>query len=273
MAVEFHWSGGVRSVAPSLACVSCGYNLRGLSRGGRCPECGFEVRRSTVQSRFNLPRHLHKSASGVVVLSILASLLSGAAAVATVSAIAASRATRGDAWLVVAAVLGLLTVVEFIRELRLHSLQNRWRSVRDDPTPWRVWAALIGYLILMVACCFTYADPRADMVLVISWVGVTLLTISAARFIRLYDRLELLGTGVSIQSKSKGAATLGRNRAIIEAVIFGALSIAHVAPFFGDLLMVVAVLAMFAWVTMWLGGLILEMALLLQIAGVKRLAG
>jgi hypothetical protein len=29
-----------------LACVGCGYNLRGLTRRGRCPECGTPIRRS-----------------------------------------------------------------------------------------------------------------------------------------------------------------------------------------------------------------------------------
>ncbi|MHC4992749.1 MAG: hypothetical protein ACYTGC_17395, partial [Planctomycetota bacterium] len=33
-------------VGDDVRCVGCGYDLRGLSRTGRCPECGAEIVRS-----------------------------------------------------------------------------------------------------------------------------------------------------------------------------------------------------------------------------------
>ena len=33
------------------ACESCGYNLRGLPLGGRCPECGVPIHRPAVKDR------------------------------------------------------------------------------------------------------------------------------------------------------------------------------------------------------------------------------
>lgn len=32
-----------RQIEPDLSCDRCGYNLRGLRYGGRCPECGLPI--------------------------------------------------------------------------------------------------------------------------------------------------------------------------------------------------------------------------------------
>jgi hypothetical protein len=36
-------------VNEGLACIGCGYNLRGLSHEGRCPECGRAVTDSALR--------------------------------------------------------------------------------------------------------------------------------------------------------------------------------------------------------------------------------
>jgi hypothetical protein len=50
-----------------IACVSCGYNLRGLSPDGRCPECGTAIGRSTRGDylRFCDPGWVETLASGM----------------------------------------------------------------------------------------------------------------------------------------------------------------------------------------------------------------
>jgi hypothetical protein len=37
----------VEIIATDVECIHCGYNLRGLHVGGRCPECGTDVQRSS----------------------------------------------------------------------------------------------------------------------------------------------------------------------------------------------------------------------------------
>lgn len=36
----------VQTITTDMECIHCGYNLRGLQAGGRCPECGTEIQRS-----------------------------------------------------------------------------------------------------------------------------------------------------------------------------------------------------------------------------------
>lgn len=54
-------------VGSDLACVGCGYNLRGLSLGGRCPECSIAISRSARGDllRFSNPEWLDQLASGM----------------------------------------------------------------------------------------------------------------------------------------------------------------------------------------------------------------
>lgn len=68
-------------VENDLACASCGYNLRGLTLGMRCPECGAEVSRSARGDllRFADPDWVGKLASGTSLMrwGIVASMLLG----------------------------------------------------------------------------------------------------------------------------------------------------------------------------------------------------
>src|SRR5215217_4377447 len=63
-------------IASDRACVHCGYNLRGLTRESRCPECGCPVSDSFVANYFlqadpKWLRFLHAA----VVLLVAASVL------------------------------------------------------------------------------------------------------------------------------------------------------------------------------------------------------
>ena len=66
------------AIVADLPCVACGYNLRGLSLDGRCPECGMAVERSTRGNllRFCEPRWVETLASGTnwILASLAASI-------------------------------------------------------------------------------------------------------------------------------------------------------------------------------------------------------
>lgn len=67
LAVELDAAG---SIAVDLGCLSCGYNLRGLAPGGRCPECGVAIGRSAHGDllRFCSPRWLRTITRGINLL-------------------------------------------------------------------------------------------------------------------------------------------------------------------------------------------------------------
>jgi len=70
-----------------IACVSCGYNLRGLAPDGRCPECGTAIGRSTRGDylRFCDPGWVETLASGMnwivagLILAFVLGLVAGGA--------------------------------------------------------------------------------------------------------------------------------------------------------------------------------------------------
>jgi len=73
-------------LAGDLACVQCGYNLRGLSPEGRCPECGCPVGRASWGTllRYSDPDWVERLARGMrwvvggIILTCLALALAGA---------------------------------------------------------------------------------------------------------------------------------------------------------------------------------------------------
>lgn len=64
-------------VVRDVPCLGCGYNLRGLSRAGKCPECGAAVGRALAGNLLSLaePAWLRRVQRGVDVL-LLAALVS-----------------------------------------------------------------------------------------------------------------------------------------------------------------------------------------------------
>lgn len=67
---DLEHAGGV--IADDLHCRSCGYNLRGLSDSGRCPECEAPVDRSTHGDllHYSDPRWLRTVARGFRILNL-----------------------------------------------------------------------------------------------------------------------------------------------------------------------------------------------------------
>lgn len=54
--LKYHASlkGTAREIDHDLTCGGCGYNLRGLKVGGRCPECGLAIDRAATSNRLNV---------------------------------------------------------------------------------------------------------------------------------------------------------------------------------------------------------------------------
>lgn len=76
-------------IANDVACRRCGYNLRGLSQNGRCPECGTPVGLSLHGDllRFSDPRWLETLRTGInailigiglMILAVIVSIVAGA---------------------------------------------------------------------------------------------------------------------------------------------------------------------------------------------------
>lgn len=80
-------------IARDVACIHCGYNLRGLSPEGRCPECGRGVLQSLRGDllQFQHPAYVRRLAAGVG-LVLWGLLALGACALGVVAALAWSPA-------------------------------------------------------------------------------------------------------------------------------------------------------------------------------------
>lgn len=79
--MSFDRTDGQGAIAIDLACLQCGYNLRGLDPAGRCPECGADIAVSTRGDllRFANPDWLHRVKLGadLMLATILLSLVLG----------------------------------------------------------------------------------------------------------------------------------------------------------------------------------------------------
>lgn len=75
------FAGGV--IEENVRCTHCGYNLRGLVRGGRCPECGTVSRVSRSATYGHIPmvdvskRYLNLLSVGLALMSMSGALLFG----------------------------------------------------------------------------------------------------------------------------------------------------------------------------------------------------
>src|SRR5262245_32299566 len=96
------------TVTADSPCRKCGYNLRGLSVSGRCPECGTPVGLSVHGDllRFSNPRWVRGLQRGVRL--IIAAL---AVAIFGMIAIALAAAAFGPMALLAAALIGLAAYV------------------------------------------------------------------------------------------------------------------------------------------------------------------
>ncbi len=58
------------TVGDDVICLQCGYNVRGLPRGGRCPECGTPIKRSLQGNllRYSSPAYLATLNRGVFLI-------------------------------------------------------------------------------------------------------------------------------------------------------------------------------------------------------------
>jgi hypothetical protein len=99
-----------RILEDDLACFSCGYNLRGLSPDGACPECGATVERSTRDHllRFCDPKWVDQLASGMKLLIVPIPLAGLFGALAIRLEIVRSVSTLAGAVLLILAVLSLI---------------------------------------------------------------------------------------------------------------------------------------------------------------------
>lgn len=75
----------------NLACSRCGYNLRTLSREGRCPECNTAVRESIERDRIN---RIPSASRGVRTPTIAGLILVGVTWVAYLALISLRGANR-----------------------------------------------------------------------------------------------------------------------------------------------------------------------------------
>ncbi len=116
-------------VPPGATCLACGYAIAGLSRTGRCPECGAAIERSLRGNMLEYadPSYVRRIRGGLD-LVLLGSLLGGSWWVATPVLLAAfveqQRMTFQTAN---TAILGL----DFLTALVL--LAGWWRATEPDP--------------------------------------------------------------------------------------------------------------------------------------------
>lgn len=106
----------VLEITEDVACIHCGYNLRGLRSDGRCPECNTDIRRSQHENllKFAEPSRLRRVTLGAnlmywgIVIGILTGLFGGLVAGLTRNALLLAAVTAAAP--VLSAVLHLAAV-------------------------------------------------------------------------------------------------------------------------------------------------------------------
>jgi hypothetical protein len=177
-------------------CVSCGYNLRGLSKGGRCPECGMDVTRSLVGDQL-----IHADAAWLESLYRGHTLIQVASILGTIIAFVLVVSGTGFWWRVwpSSGIIPVLTVwiplgiwlVFIVGMILATAPEPRWRNL-EPPRSVRRITRLSVYLLLTIAAigwilpnlplrmsAYLSLTPAYQSTVTISIVGLTYLAFIA----------------------------------------------------------------------------------------------
>ena len=216
------------SVTADLACVGCGYNLRGLRRAGDCPECGKPVA-ETIKARAGLfgdAAWIRRMAMGCDLLLIapvwvpVVAVLGGAMA-AALGALSHVAATIGF----VVLPLGILGVVAFGAALLTSpepgETDGPARLVRRSARA-VMGVAMAGSLLLFVV---VFGDVTTKFVLLI------LLGMPLASFLVVV----LLNVYCAMIARRMGESVIGRMLMFCTAAIVGAVVLTACFSYIGVL--------------------------------------
>lgn len=138
----------IEIITTDVECIHCGYNLRGLHVGGRCPECGTDVRRSSQGNLlcYSDPEWVGRLLLGVRIALWTVAVIAGLIICGLVLGIAS--ASMGGA-LAVAVRLGAAAAPIAIGGLSLASLfqitsQEPRISLTEDPVTLRKLLRTLG---------------------------------------------------------------------------------------------------------------------------------
>jgi len=117
-----------------VECIKCGYNLRGLNRSGRCPECGTEISPSMRGDllKFAAPDWLRKVKLGADLMYYGI----GVGIIVGVGAAIITIATAAIGPLLLSA-MGILTSVLYLAALYLMTTQEPRVSLSEGELTWR----------------------------------------------------------------------------------------------------------------------------------------
>lgn len=196
-------------VADDMACIGCGYNLRGLNVWRRCPECGQEVGNSVFLLAQPDIVHRSLSSAGVTYFAPLALLLT----------------CVSSAWwsaLVAGGALGIAAVFRAVAlwHMRFRGALARLPVVGNRLNAWWIIAlaelfvalAIIAVVLSVSALAPTTAagaGPVVGWLLVVAWLLAMLSALAAGRFgYALVDMLGFAWTRIEFRVQN-AAAVLG----------------------------------------------------------------
>jgi hypothetical protein len=206
-----------------VRCHACGYNLRGLSSQGRCPECGAGVAESLNGAELLASQRwqaqVRSGANQFLVATVLSPICIGLALLWLMT----EAHALATGFLIVAFVW---TFVADFRASRMLILdQPPQVGVQSGPMliAWSV-AAAAGLVMLAIAAVIGSSDRRfmnngAPLVLAPAAIGYALLTIGVPRFVPLYYRLAILARFIH----ARGLARWAKIHAWCKVVSDGAL--------------------------------------------------